>query len=137
MPGWHQAGVHSDPWTRLLAHALLRGSRIFPGLELSDNPPDYTFRGLTDIWRGEYHGKPVCVKVARGQLLRDLRMVKRVRGDHSIRSEVCSARIHFIPDLPSCGRRDQAQFSSECTPHHPGFRGTVSILHHESVDGRW
>jgi len=61
-----------------LTHALFRGSRIFPGLELCDNHPDYTFRGLTDTWRGEYHGEPVCVKVVRAQLLRDLRVVERV-----------------------------------------------------------
>jgi len=62
-----------------LIHALLRGSRIFPGLELWDKPPDYTPLGFTDIWKGEYHGKLVCVKVVRGQLLKELKEVKRVQ----------------------------------------------------------
>jgi len=73
-----EAGVCSDPWTRLLIHALLRGSRIFPGLELSDKPPDYTPLGFTDIWKGEYHGKLVCVKVVRGQFLDGLKKVEEV-----------------------------------------------------------
>jgi len=62
-----------------LTHALLRGSRIFPGLELCDKPPEYTPDGLTDIWKGEYHGEPVCVKVVRGRFLSDLRETERVR----------------------------------------------------------
>ena len=45
--------------------------------------------------------------------------------------------VRFIPDMPSCGRREQAQFSSERTPRHPGFGGVVSALHHESVDAGW
>ena len=127
-------GNYSDPWTRLLAHALLRGSRIFPGLELCDKPPDYSPLGFTDIWKGEYHGKLVCIKVFRGQYLEDLREVERVRRCF-IQLKVYSVR--FIPDIPSRGQREQAKFSSECAPHHPGFKGTVSALHHESVDARW
>jgi len=84
MPGWVRAGSCSDPWTRLLTHALLRGSRIFPGLELCDKPPDYTPLGFTDIWKGEYHGKPVCVKVVRGQDLTSLGKVEGVRRPYSI-----------------------------------------------------
>ena len=72
-------GFNSDPGTRLLTHALLRGSQIFPGLELCDNPPDYTPLGFADIWKGEYRAKPVCIKVARYQRLDDLREVERVR----------------------------------------------------------
>jgi len=76
--------MFSDPWTRLLIHALLRGSQIFPGLELCDKPPDYAPRGFTDIWKGEYHGEPVCVKVVRVQVVQGkvpihLKEVKRVR----------------------------------------------------------
>ena len=56
---------YADPWTRLLTHALLRESRIFPGLELCNEPLDYTLPGFTDIWKGEYHGEPVCVKAVR------------------------------------------------------------------------
>ena len=62
-----------------MTHALLRGSRTFPGLELCDKPPDYTPYGFTDIWKGEYQGEPVCVKVARGQPLGDLMRVVLVR----------------------------------------------------------
>jgi len=72
-------GRNSDPWTRLLTHALLRGSRIFPGLEMPDKPPDYTHYGFADVWRGEYHGEPVCVKVARGYFLSELMELKQVR----------------------------------------------------------
>jgi len=59
-------------------HSLLRGSQIFPDLQLCDKPPKYTSRGYTDIWKGEYYGEPVCVKVVRGQELRCLREVERV-----------------------------------------------------------
>ena len=69
----------SDLWIRLLTHALLRGSRIFPGLELCDKPPDYTPKRFTDIWKGEYHGEPVCIKVVKRQLLEDQRRVEGVR----------------------------------------------------------
>ena len=78
IPDWRQAGICSDPWTRLLTHALLRGSRIFPGLELRNWPPDYTLAGFTDIWKGEYSGELMCVKVVRGQELTGLREVKGV-----------------------------------------------------------
>jgi len=63
---------------RLLTHGLLRGSRIFYGLKLCDNPPDYMVDGFTDIWKGEYHGEPVCVKVVRGRRLTCLREVEGV-----------------------------------------------------------
>jgi len=72
------ASILSDPWTRLLTHALLRGSRVFPGLELCDKPPDYTYDGFTDIWKGEYDGEPVCVKVVRRRQLSGLRIVEGV-----------------------------------------------------------
>jgi len=101
---------------------------------MPDNPPDYTPYGFTDIWKGEYHGEPVCVKVARGRFLGELRKVEEVQNP-SIQSEVYSVR--FIPDIPSRGRREQAQFSSECASCHPGFGGTVSGLYHESVGAKW
>jgi len=62
-----------------LAHALLRESQTFPGLELCDNPPDYTRDGFMDIWKGIYYGEPVCVKVIRGLELTCLREIKEVR----------------------------------------------------------
>jgi len=67
--------VRSNPYTRLLAHAFLRGSRVFPGLELYDTPPDYAHDGFTDIWKGTYHGEPVCVKVVRELKLATVREV--------------------------------------------------------------
>jgi len=70
--------MNQDLETRLFTHALLRGSRIFPGLELYDHTPDYTPLGFTDIWKGEYHGDPVCVKVVRGKRLNCIREVERV-----------------------------------------------------------
>jgi len=48
---------------------MLRGSQILPGLRLRDTPLDYNPLGFTDIWKGEYHGEPVCVKVVREQSL--------------------------------------------------------------------
>ena len=71
--------IWSNPWIRLWAHALLRGPRIFLGLELCDDPPDYSHDGFTDIWKGEYHGGLVCIKVIRGRELTCLRGVERVR----------------------------------------------------------
>jgi len=45
---------------------------------MCDRPSDYTARGFTDIWKGEYHGKAVCVKVIRAQQLTCLREVEGV-----------------------------------------------------------
>jgi len=78
MPGLFGVGVLSDPWTRLLIHAHLRVPQIFPGLALCDKAPEYTPDAFTDIWKGEYYGTPVCVKVVRGQRLPGLREVERV-----------------------------------------------------------
>jgi len=78
IPGREDAGRCSDPWTRLLTHALLRESRVFPGLELCENPPDYSPWGFADIWKGQYHGEPVCIKVVRGQMLIGLRRAEGV-----------------------------------------------------------
>ena len=117
-----------------MTHALLRGSRIFPDLELYDDPPDYTPRGFTDIWNGEYHGELVCVKAVRGHNLTRLREVGGVRR---LFYSIGGVFTRFIPDIPSRGRKQQAQFSSECAPRHPGFGGGVPVLHHEPVDARW
>jgi len=56
-----------------------------------------------------------------------------VYGDSFIQSEAYSVR--FIPDVPPCDQREQAQFSSECAPCNPGLG--EAVLHHESVDARW
>jgi len=55
-------------------------------------------------------------------------------GGHFTQSEAYSVR--FIPDIQPCGRKEQAKFSSERTPHHPCFGRAISGLHHESVDAR-
>jgi len=134
IPGSTAAGLCSDPWTRLLAHALLRESRIFPGLGLCDKPPYYTPLGFTDIWKGEYHGEPVCVKVVRGQRLTSLREVDGVwRPFYSVEGVLSS----LVPDIPPHYRSEQAQFSSKHPPRHPGFGGAVSVLYHEPMDARW
>ena len=76
-----------------MTHALLRGPRIFPGLELCDKAPDYTPDGFTDIWKGEYHGESVCIKVVRGGYLPELRKVERVwRSFRSIGGVLSSFR---------------------------------------------
>jgi len=64
---------------------------------MADNPPDYTPYGFTDIWKGEYHGEPVCVKVARGHSLNELReVVKVLRFCYSIGGVLSSLRARHI-----------------------------------------
>lgn len=121
-------------WLRLYAHALLRESRIFPGIKLRDESPGFLQHGFADIWKGDYRGKPVCVKVIR---LRDptaLMEIGDVRNS-CILSEVHSGR--FVSDISSCERRGQTSSSSERTPRHRSFRNAISALHHESVDAEW
>jgi len=65
-------------WLRLYAHALLRESRIFPGVELHDEHLDCVHNGFADIWKGDYRGKPVCVKVIRTQDRTPLREIEKV-----------------------------------------------------------
>jgi hypothetical protein len=93
--------------------------------------------GFTDIWKGNYDGKPVCIKAIRTKDLNRLREIQGVR-DSLVASTAYSA--HFIPDLPLV----QAHFPSEFTPRYPDFRDAVSVsgapisvLLHEPVDARW
>lgn len=72
-----------DLWLRLYAHALLRESKIFPNINLDDWPQDYKLLGLADIWRGDYRGEPVCVKVIRTQDRIPLTRIKAV-GSSSV-----------------------------------------------------
>ena len=65
-------------WLRLYAHALLRESGIFPGIELCDQPPDCVYNGFADIWKGNYRGRSVCVKVIRTQDRTPLRDIEKV-----------------------------------------------------------
>ena len=34
-------------------------------MELCDESPGYTIFGLADVWKGNYHGEPVCIKAIR------------------------------------------------------------------------
>ena len=88
-----------DLWLRLYAHALLRESQIFPGIELSDESPDCLRNGFADIWKGDYHGESVCVKVIRTKRRDPLIEIERVCGSFLL-SEMYS--VHFIPDIPPC-----------------------------------
>jgi hypothetical protein len=124
----------SGLWLRLYIHALLRGSRIFPNLELCDKSSEYTPAGFADIWKGSYDGELVCVKAIRTQHPIRLRKIERVCSSF-IESETYLAR--FIPDIAPCNKGEQAQSPPERAPHHWGFGDSVSVLHHESVDARW
>ena len=68
-----------DPWFRLYTHTLLLESRIFPDVELCDESPDYVPVGLADIWKGNLHGNPVCIKAIRTSNLIRLEETKMVR----------------------------------------------------------
>jgi len=70
----------------LYAHALLRGSHIFPDVELCDESPDYDPFGFTDIWKVNHHGDQVCIKVIRMGDTHRLGIIKRVRGSFFNRS---------------------------------------------------
>ena len=124
----------SDLWLRLYAHALLCESRIFPNIELCDEPPDYVPEGFTDIWKGRYHGEPVCIKVVRTQNPIRLREIKRVR-DSLILLVVHLARS--IQDLQSSNQRGQAHLPSEHTSNHRGIRHAVSTFCSDPVDAGW
>ena len=67
-------------WTRVYVHALLRGSLIFPDVELSTGPPDFDPLGLVDVWKGSYHDNPVCIKAIRTRRKPSLEKIKKVRG---------------------------------------------------------
>jgi len=69
-----------SPWFRLYAHALLRGSHIFPDVELCDESTDYNPLGFTDVWKENYHGDQVCIKAIRIRNASRLEIIQRVRG---------------------------------------------------------
>jgi hypothetical protein len=84
------------PVVQTLHTCLLRGSQIFPGVELCDESPDYALYGLADIWKGNYHEEPVCIKAIQTQDMTCLREVRRVCGPSTL-LEAYSVRS--IPDL--------------------------------------
>jgi len=122
-----------DLWFRLYVHALLRESRIFPGIELCDKAPEYSPYGYTDLWKGDYHGKSVCVRAIRLQDPARLADVKTVRGSFLF-SEPCS--VCFTLGIPPREKRCRTQPSSQCTPCYRSFGDTVSTLHHHPVDAK-
>ena len=119
-----------DLWLRLYTHALLRESRIFPHVELSDEPPDCLCSGFADIWNGQYHGELVCIKTIRTMRCASLTKIEKV-CDNLILSETYSVCI--IPDIPSCKQRRGTLSSSERASCHQSFGGAVSTFHHESI----
>lgn len=66
-------------WLRLYAHALLRESQIFPGLELYDESPGCSRNGFADTWKGTHCGELVCIKVIRTQDWAPLMNIGKVR----------------------------------------------------------
>jgi hypothetical protein len=102
-------------------------------MELCDESPDYMPTGFTDVWKGNYHGEPVCIKAIRTLDLYHLKKTKRVCGSF-ILPKVYSAG--FMPDLPWGDQQARAHFPPKHTSHHRGFGDTVSVLHRKSVDAR-
>jgi len=100
---------------RLHAHALLRESLVFPGIELCDESPDCSPNGFADIWKGDYHGQSVCIKVIRTQDSTALLKIKSVGGSPLL-PETYSPR--FILGVPSCNRRGKARSSPERAPRY-------------------
>jgi len=86
-------------WLRLYSHALLLGSQTFPGIELFDESPGCSPNGFVDIWKGDYHGKSVSVKVIRTQDQTPLIKIKKVYSLFVISNTHSS---HFLPDIPPC-----------------------------------
>jgi len=79
------------PLFRLYAHALLRGSHIFPDMKLCDKSLDYEPLGFVDIWKENYRGDRVCIKAIRTRSTTRLGEIKRVRG-----------RLFFDQDQTQC-----------------------------------
>jgi len=123
-----------DLWLRLYAHALLRESLIFPGVGLSDKYPEYSRSGFADIWKGDYRGQTVCIKVIRSRARIPLVNIQKVCDSFNL-STTCSAC--FIPDIPSRKPRGEARSSSEHSPRYRCFGHIVPTLHHEPMDARW
>ncbi|KAF9789587.1 hypothetical protein BJ322DRAFT_546243 [Thelephora terrestris] len=70
-----------DLWIRLFVHALLRGSYIFTDLQFPEPPaesPTFEPSGFIDVWRGKYHGNPVCIKFIRTRNKANLRKIKKI-----------------------------------------------------------
>ena len=44
----------------------------------STKPPDFEPSGFVDVWRGNYHGNPVCIKAIRTRNKSNLQKIKKV-----------------------------------------------------------
>ncbi|KAF9649121.1 kinase-like protein [Thelephora ganbajun] len=66
-----------DLWIRLYVHALLRGSHVFPGVELWNDSPDYDSLGFVDTWKGSLHEDLICIKAIRTRSMTNLEKIKR------------------------------------------------------------
>lgn len=67
-----------DLWTRLYVYALLRGLYVFPDVEVSAESPEYESFGFVDVWKGNSHGNPVCIKAIRTRNSANLQKIKMV-----------------------------------------------------------
>ena len=62
-------------------------------MELCDESPDYTPFGFADIWKGNYHGEPVCIKAIWGRHLIRLEKVKMICSHFIYRG--CTERASY------------------------------------------
>ena len=83
-----------DLWLRLYAHALLRESQIFPGIKLCDESPGCSSGAFADIWKGDYRGEPVCVKVIRTRQWTLLKKIWVVCGSYFV-NDVCTQQTSY------------------------------------------
>jgi hypothetical protein len=49
-------------------------------MEVCDKPLGYVPFGFADIWKGNYHGEPVCIKAVRETKPISLRAIKKMCG---------------------------------------------------------
>ena len=49
-------------------------------MEVCDKPLGYVPFGFADIWKGKYHGEPVCIKAVRETKPVSLRAIKKMCG---------------------------------------------------------
>ena len=84
-----------DLWLRLYAHALLRESQIFPGIELCAESPGCSSGAFADIWKGDYRGEPVCVKVIRTRQWTLLKKIWVVCGSYFVNDVLNRLHIRY------------------------------------------
>ena len=76
-----------------------------PSIDASPSiePPDFEPSGFVDVWRGKYHGNPVCIKAVRTRNKSNLQKIKKVHGPF-FQSESHSPPIYqiFYQDGQEC-----------------------------------